>query len=253
MGQLRTSLTNAIKLTENLRTTSEKYGKQLSNLTKGADSFVKGGFAGIDELYLYVVEKLKKKGIDIEKAKNVQLKTIADANIKRYLAGVQFIIDEASKFTTEFAAIADDKSVDNTLTALEPVLKGIEDQIRKKKKKLLQSKKFKVKITNYEGTLATLRKIIAECREDLTELRRIKPPSPTQIRRLLFATEDSKLVDLKNALSADRKKLHDDYNSLLLKLNQSSGDIREQAEFAEVMKMIKQMVADSDDMEKEGD
>jgi hypothetical protein len=252
VGKLRDSLDNARKLISGLQTTTDNFSKRLKTLTKGSAEFMKGGFAAMDELYLYVCEKLKKKNIPFETAKNATLQTLMDSNIKNYLDGVQFIINETAKFNTDFAAIAADKSIDNTLNSLDPLVANIAEQIRKKKKKLLQSKKYKVKITNYEGTLNSLRQIIRDCKEELEGIRDESPPSVQRLRTILFATENTKLVQLKTSLSEDRKKLYAEYNSLILKLNKTAGDIREEKEFAEVMKSVKEMVDNALEMEKEG-
>src|SRR5256885_1139126 len=112
MGQLRDSLSNAHKLVAALATMTDDFKERLTSVLSESDSFLKGGEKGVSELGIYVKEKLKKQKIPYEQVKNNQLKTIMDPNIKRYLDGLQFMINETAKFRPDFEALAVDKTID---------------------------------------------------------------------------------------------------------------------------------------------
>lgn len=252
MGKLRDSLDNVRKLIEGLQKSTTTYCRRLSELSKQADTFRRGGDAGVSELVIYVKEKLKKKNIPFEKVKKAQLKTLTDANIKNYLAGFEFMVNETAKFLPEFKAVADDKAIDNTLDKLDPLLADVEGQIRKKKKKLLQSKKYKVKITNYEGTLKSLRQVIRECKEDMAEFRQLEPPSAARLRAQFGFTENSTLEQVEGGMKPSTAQAYQELNSFLLKLHQSASDLRFEQEFAKHVNDVKEMVNNALEMEKEG-
>jgi hypothetical protein len=254
VGKLRDSLTNASKLVFALQSAVVAYIKKLDTLAKEATDFrgPKGPLDNAtDEFCLYVMEKLKKANIDVKSVENDPIKNHLDNNVANYLKGIPAVIQMAGQITQDFNAAANDQTVDRELTSLEKVLDDVVEQIRKKKKKLLQSKKYKAKIASYETQLGNLQQRVGKMKHTVEDLRAHPPASPQRLQQIFSITAETKLGDLLTRLSGSREALHKDYNSLVLKLNQTSNEIRKEAEFAEEMKVIKEMVDNSVDIEKE--
>jgi myosin heavy subunit len=253
MGKLRTSLTNAAALVKGVTKSVERQATKMQNIAKDVDSWVKSGSSGIDELYIYLAEKLKKQGSTYKAAENDQIKDHSDANVVRNLKGIQMCIGLGQDASSQAEEILADQALDKDLAALDKVLSDIAGQVRKKQKKLLQSKKYKTKIAGYAKMLADLQGSVAQATRTLREMRRNKPPSPARVRSFLDITDTSKLKDLEIALSRKNGELYKEYNSLVLNLNQTANDIRQHAEFAGHVKVIQDMIAEAEDMEKEGE
>jgi hypothetical protein len=251
MGKLRTSLTNAATLVKNVVKSVDREVKKLQALTSDTDAWVRSGSAGIDELCLYLSEKLKKKGIAYKSAENDLIKVHADSNVANYLKGIEFTVQAASDFSARFEAIAGDQGLDGDLAALDKALKDVADQIRKKQKKLLQSKKYKAKIAGYTKTLQDLQADVVKSCNDLKRMRKDKPPSPAKVRQILSITEESSLKDVAIALTRKNEALYKVYNSLVLNLNQTANEMRQHAEFAGQMKVLQEMIAEAEEMDKE--
>jgi hypothetical protein len=254
MGKLRDSLTNASKLVFALQNGIIAYTKKLDDLAKESDSFCGEGGAlrnATDEFCLYMLEKLKKANIDVKSAGKDPLKNHMDNNVANYLKGIPAVIQMAGQINEEFAAVLKDQTVNRDLTALETALDAVAEQIRKKKKKLLQSKKYKLKIASYETELGNLQQRVTKMKQTLEPLSAATPKSPQRLQQIYSITEETKLIDLLTQLSRSREELHKDYNSLVLKLNQTANEIRKEAEFEKHMKVIKEMVDNATDIEKE--
>jgi hypothetical protein len=251
MGKLRDSLTNATKLVAGVEKGLTRCMNQINGLGKDTDAWVKSGFSGLDEFCLYILEKLKKKNIEFKTVENDLIKNYMDSNVGNYLQALQFLITTASDCRAKYDAAVDDQALDNDLAALDKALGDVAEQIRKKKKKLLQSKKYKAKIAGYETTLGGLQGTVKELTINLKNLRSQRPPSANKIRQLLGITENSKLKDLILSLSGSKKELHKEYNSLVLNLNQTASEMREHTEFAGHMKVIKEMLNEAEEMDKE--
>ena len=176
MGKLRTSLTNAATLVKNVAKSVESEAKKLQALTSDTDAWVRSGSAGIDELCLYLSEKLKKKGVTYKSVENDLIKDHTDSNVANYLKGIEFTIQSASDFSARFETIAADQGLDSDLAALDKLLKDVADQIRKKQKKLLQSKKYKAKIAGYMKTLQDLQAEVVKSTNSLKQMHKDKPP-----------------------------------------------------------------------------
>lgn len=252
MGKLRTSLMNATKLIANLQTTSANYGKKLKNISKGTSMFMKGGEKAIDECFLYLSEKLKKDGITYKSVENEPIRNYLDKNVANYLSGMKKIADMACSVNDEYAAAVADKSLDKTVEQLGTVLTDIQGQIKKKKKKLLKSKKYKAKISLYEKALQDLASKSQDLYASLEKMRKgNKPPSSTTVRNMLGITPDHTLKQLEFAVSQKTDKLYKVYNSLVMQLDEFGNEMREHVEFGAVVKTVKEMAGEADEIDQE--
>lgn len=251
MGKLKESLANATKLVAALEKPIETMVKKLGVLKDEVSEWKEGSFVGIDELAIYLLEKLKKAGIDFKSVQNSLLKEYSDDNIAHYIKGVQFALDEAGKYHTQLMTLVNDQGFDRSLNTVADLLADIAKQIRKKKKQLIQSKKFKTKINGYDADLEKLETKVAALQTTVVDARKNLPPSRQYLEQNFGVNEEWKLRDIVDMITMKKAKLYAEYNSLILKLDQSILEIRKEAEFAEVMRTIKEMVADADDMENE--
>ncbi|MCL4201553.1 MAG: hypothetical protein KJ000_03610 [Pirellulaceae bacterium] len=250
MGKLKTSLENAGKLVKNMDKSIAGQVRKLAAFTKDTDAWVRSGSAGIDELYLYLSEKLKRKGVTFKSVENDTIKDHLDSNVANYLKGIEFTVRSAADFSASFDTLAGDESVDRDLAALDTMLDDIADQIRKKRKKLLQSKKYKAKIAVYDKTLQELKDQVAASKRSLKQMRKDKPPSPAKVRQLISITEANTLRDLAVALTRKNEGLYKVYNSLVLNLNQTANEMRQHSEFAGHIKVLNDMIDQAEEMDQ---
>jgi hypothetical protein len=253
MPKLRKALMDTVTLSNIVAKSVNTYCSQLDAMADEAKGWLEGTGNAVDELYIYMAEKLKKKKIAWSSVENDPISSHADANVRSYFQGLKFLEDQAlairNKFDTQMAKTGADEGYD----ALEIPLAEVAEMIRKRKKRLLLSKKYKAKLAAYEGALADLQKLVENGKAGLVKARRKmkKPPDAQRIKSIIGISPQSTLKQLKENCSGFHDRLYNEYNSLVLNLNETARDARSRIEFEKHMKMIKEMVAEADEIEKQ--
>lgn len=251
MPKLKMAMENVSKLASAITKSAEKHARKMDNLSKSSQEWKEGGQRGVQQIYTYVAEKVRQKGLKYKDVSADPISKYADKNVTRDLEGLQMLITMGVKDSEEFTTLrAENKSFTNDLSALEKPLSEAAAMIKKRKKKLLLSKKYKAKLAGYENTLVELQTKVTELKHTVRDV--LRPPTPNDIRKALGITADTTLAELEAASGRVVQKL-EEYNSLILVLNESANTIRSKAEFAEHMRVIKEMVTEAENLEKEGD
>jgi len=202
MGKLKSSLTSLATLADAIE---KKGDKALSDLQARATSVREIGgrvAGGYELLYMYLKQKAISKATKIEAWQNDALQVHIDAKVSEFIAN----IEQARK---ELLAVF--KTYDDTANLLISTLnadidrasafgKDIEAQIAKKKKKLLQSAKFKTKIAGYETSLHGLEGKLATLKVDVSGLKdQTQSMGPKKIASLQITTGTTVAAVLKVA------------------------------------------------------
>ncbi len=252
MGKLRDSLIAVDKILnavgKEVGGAAAKFETEISN----SYQLMQVGSEGIDSLYVYLKTKVKKAG---QKWKDVEKQTIdqfSDANVKKFVAGIADFRKQAMNYSLKWGNFA--KGLDGDLKKTDALLADIAGQISKKKKKWLQSQKFKTKIAGYEKAFASLQDRVTTIKKELKSLLQdpsIVPPSPNQIKKVLDISEKSTLADLEMLSSRTIQQMLQKYKKAASSGEASSRKFRQAGDFKAELKIIAMMVKEADEMESE--
>jgi hypothetical protein len=220
--------------------------KQMEAGCKEAKVWLDGGCKGVDELYMYLFEKLKSKNIQYKDAENDPISAHADQNVVNYLQQLQTHRTKAHKEMFKFGSLRGD------LSRIGDAVADIKKQIAEKREISIGSGKFKAKIPFYEGTLKAIKEQADKLDTKLVEISSAVKGgiSLDEVNQYLEVKPSTTLKQLSAKLSSV-KGLYKDYEQKLAGVEDAMLD-REAKEFAQQLEMIKQMVADAKEIEAEG-
>ena len=252
MGKLRDSLVATDKvlkaISKEVKGVSEKFEAEINNVYQ----LVQVGSEGVDSLYVYLTQKVKKQGKTWKEAGKQTVEDYADANVKKFVAGIADFEKQAITFSLKWDYAF--KGLEGDVKKADATLKEIETQIAKKKKRLLQSKKFKAKMVLYDKALSNLRDGVDELVDSLKKITNdvsIAPPSPSQIKKVLNVSMKSTLADVDNACSRTIKQMLEKYKSVKQNGEKSSRAFRQAGDFQAELKVIALMIKEADEMDEE--
>jgi hypothetical protein len=254
MGKLRDSLIATDKvlkhISKEVQGVSGKFEADISN----AFQLVQVGSEGVDSLYVYLTQKVKKQGKTWKEAEKQTVEDYADPNVKKFVAGIADFEKQAITFSLKWDYAF--KGLEGDVKKADATLKDIEAQIAKKKKRLLQSKKFKAKMVLYEKALSNLRDgvdALVNSLNSITNDPSIAPPSPTQIKKVLNVSMKSTLAEVDNASSRTIKQLLEKYKTVKQSGEKSTRKFRQAGDFQSELKVIALMIKEADEMEEESE
>ncbi len=251
MGKLRDSLTNADKILRSIDKEVDKAADKFSDMVNNAFELTKIGGEGVDELYLYLTQKVKKEGKKWNEVAKEPVENYADGNVKRFIKGINDFEKQAINASTNWTFLS--KSLDAEMKKAEKLLDDIDKQLGKKRKKLLQSAEFKNKISIYEKVLDKLQTALSELKKSLEKLvsdASNQPPSPNQIKKVLNISLKSTLADVDNLASRSIKQLLEKYTGAAKRSQVGIRKFRENGDFKAELKLINQMIKEADAMEQ---
>jgi hypothetical protein len=251
MGKLRTSLTSTSTLLNALdHSVKEKLGK-LRVMLSDSDAWMKSGLSGCEHLYFYVAEKLKSKKVEWKTVENQPLSAYDDPNVQEHLKAIDHCVAESVKFSQQWTLIK--TGLEGDLKRAEDALADSAAQLAKKKKKLFQSKKYKTKMDHYEAVVRELTDKAHAINQKFRDLKALdlEPKSPARIHSTVHLKITSPLKELAPFLTRRKDEHYQEFVGAKTKLDKTANDIRAAAEFASQMKVIQEMVAESEAMEAE--
>lgn len=252
-GELKTALAAAEKKAEALDKSVDSFAGEAEKMVSNTWQMVQTGSGGVDELYLYVSEKLKKDGKTWDGVKNDPIQSVSDGNVQKFMQGI-------AEFQTQAIASSDQWKTTGTglqqeLDALQEDLEKVNKALEKRKGKLLKSKKYKDKLKAQELALGDLLQKTNTIEAALKDLRSDanSPPSANQIKATLEIKPADPLSKLDNMAAISVKSLVKQYSNVKSSGEKSVRKFREAGDFSGELKLIKEMVKDAEDMEKESD
>lgn len=251
MGKLRDSLNGAQSLAAAIDARADKVGGALDRMATNTKHFADLVDNGYDQVFLYANERLKKLGKKLADSKNMKLQDIADGNLQTFVKAVEGARNEALKRIGEWKAFATKEvgALQGDLTRLQGSLADIGKRLEKKKKKLLQSKKFKDKIRTYEKLVADFAATAKQRATDLAKIPNAEPLPDNWLKGAKLGLGDT-VGTVENRATMGTKALLKQYESGAMNARSNVKKFREQR-FDKGMATMKQWMAESDEMEKE--
>ncbi|TWU23455.1 hypothetical protein Pla52o_29910 [Novipirellula galeiformis] len=253
MGKLRSSIIAANqelgKLQKAISDLPGEIEKKISNVW----SLTQTGSEGFDTLYIYVSQKIKKEGKSWSDVEKETLRSIADKDIATFVVGINGFQKDALKRRKEFEAIPKElANLQKTLTKSEASLNDIQAKLKKKKAKLFKSKDYKAKLQAYEKCLDSLDDRVSDIQKSIkaTTMLAKEIPGESQISKVLDASLDLTLADLKNKATMLTVKLEKKYSEMEKQGVTIAKKFRQAGNFSGELKMMKKMVDDADAMEE---
>lgn len=254
MGKLRDNLTALSTLLAAVNTRMEQVEQESiklnTNLNKLFDGQVK---SGVELLYVHLSEKFKARKDSYDKHLKDTIVQHKDADVVKYLTGIAQGLVAVKKHQAVWDAFAakDVKALAGDLVRLKEQVAVVQAMIDKKRKRFLQSAKYKAKINGYE---ATLNDIVASLKP-LKEFLQFCSPSvrkvyTDKIKLGLDTTlgdldKDSMLMDLKREVADSQKALQSGARSMR--------KYREEGNLSDMMVTMKKWAQEADDMEAEAE
>lgn len=254
MGKLRDSLSGLEILVgavdDRIQKAIEQSEKLDTNLVSVYENLIKGGF---EVLYSYLVEKFKSQKDSYDQHLSDTILQHKDANVLKFVAGIAQGKTDLDKQFLNWRAFKDKdlQAISGDLTRLQVVVGEIDKQIAKKKKRLLQSTKFKNKISGYESTLADLAKSVDTLQKGMkniypalnkTNIDKIKISVNTTLGEL---DKDSIILNLKTSWKNAEKAMKEGV--------QERRKFRQAGDLTAARKQMQQWVKEADEMEAEGE
>lgn len=251
MGKLKTALANLATLADGI---DKKGGKALGEMTSRATSVSQVGgrvAGGYELLYMYLKQKAVAGKVKIEAWQKDPLQAHLDPKVTEFIAHIEQAraelanvfknYDQAATILVQTVTADIDRALDYS--------KQIEAMIAKKKKKLLQSAKYKTKIAAYEKNLNELGGKLNTLKVDVSGYRQgTQALGPNKIASLEIKTSTTIAQVLKVASIGLSRELDEIKNSssnkrvaVLLK------------GYGKELKMIRTWVQEADSMESESE
>lgn len=250
MGKLRTSLSSLSRDLDSVRKTAEEAGSKYEKLASNGWQIMQMSAAGIDETFLYINEKLKKRKLKIADVKDETIKDFEDAKVKKFIKGVDDGRKQAIAMHKQWDQVGQD--LDRELRALDKAVADINSQLAKKKKKLIKTKKYKQKIKIYENWLSGLTKQLAELKQLAKQAARdSSPPSEAKISKVLDISMKSTIAELDRAAGIEVKNLLRKYSDHKKEGSEHKRKLRVAGDFRGELKTLRQWVDEADDMDEE--
>jgi hypothetical protein len=254
MGKLKDGLTSLSNLMSQIDTQAiEVCGEfqRLSTASKDAAGMVTEGYIA---LYMYLFEHFKKKGQSIDAHKMDTVKDLVDPNVVAFIKGIETQRPLAVKLLKERKDYKDNKVADllaNLLKAQESA-GNISGMIAKKKKKWLQSKKFKDKIKTYETQLEAMEATAKTMYDEVKMTSTFPFPKPDEPAYKDAIAATTTVDHLVGHVAALKKMQREDFEKANTELSAGTRRIR-QTNFAAQVASFKKWAAEADEMEVEGD
>ena len=251
MGKLKTALTNLATLADGIE---KKGDKSLGEMTARATSVSQIGgrvAAGYELLYMYLKQKALTEKTKIEAWQKDPLQAHLDSKVSGFIAQIEQARSELIAVFKNYDDVAN--LLVQTLTAdidrAAVYGKEVEAMIAKRKKKLLQSAKYKAKIANYEKNLTELSGKLKTLKVDVSSLRQqTQALGPNKIASLQIKTSTT-IAQVLNVASIGLSRQLDE-------IKNSSSNKRVAVllkGFGNELKMIRGWVAEADSMEAESE
>lgn len=250
MGRLRTKLIVTCRLLEGIDPSVKDAVHKIRIFSQSTYTTLEVAGNGIDALYLYIDQKLKKEGTTWSAAEGRQLRDMSDTNVKSFVSGVSDMRDKALSYLKEWAAYK--SGLQGELERAESAVKDIDDLLSKKKKKLFKSKDYKFKLKAYEDTLNELRSKLPSLQTGLQaalENPMRAAPSEAQVKRALGIGLDSTLKELDSKKAGMMEKLLRECESADRASETTTRRIR-QYEFKSELRRLREMVDETDELEE---
>lgn len=251
MGKLHESLTAAVGFVQGIEKSARETAAKLSTLVESGQLWLESSGHANSQLYAYMNEKLK---LEKKKYKDVEGDAIsahADSKVVGFLQEITQMQKQASDFRTNWEKLGE--SLEADLARGATVLAEIDKTIAKKKKKLLQSKKYKTKIAGYEKLVGDLRARIQKVTDTIHALRTDntkKPPSQQQVALALGLKPSSTLKQLEDSATSRFQSLYNEYQSGW-KAGKIIVDGLKKQEFSKEITSLKAMISEAKDIEAE--
>ena len=252
MGKLKTSLAGLATLIDNVQKNGNDVVDLLTADATNVQKQVERTMGGYEVLATYLKQKALKAKVDLKAWDKDTLKDHFDSEVAGFVKGIEaarvdaigsFKAWDSHRVIKGGAVLAD---LDRALL----VVADIQAQIDKKRKRLLQSSKFKAKMANYDTELATIAKNAKFTKDNLKlEIEATTASSMKSIEavKLTAATPISKIVEetrfaLKGDLDAI-KRAADKPAQLRIAFKR----------YGEQLKDVRGWLAEADEMEAEGE
>jgi hypothetical protein len=249
MGKLKTSLTALATIADAIEKRGEKVLGELTTRSTTVQKTLERVNGGYELLYMYLKQKATQQKIQITIWHKDTLKTHTDSKVAGFISDIEKIRGEliASFKAWEDAANLLSQGLAADIDRALADVQGIEAQIGKKKKKWLQSAKYKTKIAGYEASLNALGSKLRTLKVDISSFKTTtQSGGPKKIASLQLT--DAKTIEqvfqiAEKGLSDELEKIKKFDGSKLTKLFRHYGS---------ELKQIRTWVADADAMEAEG-
>jgi myosin heavy subunit len=245
-GALKKNLEDVTRALKAVSNETEEAADQFDKISSNAWQLMQMTSEGIDELYVYMNEKLKKKKLKFKDNLDRPISDFSDRNIDAFLKGIKDGKKQATRFSKQWSAVGEGLKAD--LARLDKEMDDIEKIVAKKKKKWYRSRKYKKKVKNYEKTLHTLRKKAASLQSTLRDAMKDDPPSPAQIKRNLSISAKSTLKDLDTLSSRSIQQFMEQYADLKKETKSHKRKFRQAGDFRSELATIRKWVDEADDM-----
>ena len=252
MGKLKTSLGGLAVLIDNVQKNGNDIVDALTSDATNVQKNLERMNGGYELLAMYLKQKALKEKADIKSWDKSTLKDHLDSEVANFVKGIEGARTDA---VASFATWARDKSIKGAAVLGDidralALMVDIKAQIDKKRKRLLQSSKFKAKMAGYDTQLTDLGKRASTMRVDMKgemdatqssgpqSLERIKLTGATTIAQIMSQAS----LGLKREID-DIKKAADNPKRLAIAFKR----------YGEEVKGIRTWLAEADEMDAAGD
>jgi len=252
MGKLRSNLDGLTQLVGAVQKRCEAAAQQSDNFATNGQYAFDLIVAGMETLSLYLREKVSKAGKPWDAVKDTPIFSDKDTNVVSFVKGIQDGRQRATKLLAEWTQFCTRElgGMDGDLTRVDALIADLRGVIGKKRKRLLQSKKFKDKIAGYEASLNGIEAAVANIRNSIKRFKQVEY-SERALNTLKIATTSTygdvddmagrQLATLKENIKKEME--HGVYQ----------GKQWRQQHFGSELAMLAKMAAEAEEMEQEPD
>ena len=254
MGKLKDGLTQLSKLMTQIDAQAEEVCGELQRMSTSAQVAAGMVTEGYTTLYLYLFERFQKDGTNVADHKDDTIKQVADSTVAQFIKGIETQRPLAVKLLQQRADYID-KDVKSLLTNLTQVRSNaavIAAMITKKKKKWLQSKKYKDKLKGYEAKLESMVTTASDMYDEVQMTSTFGFPKASEPVYKDAITANTTVAQLGSRVSALKKMQRDEFDKGANAVSAGARKIRSK-NFAAEINAFKKWSAEADEMESEAD
>jgi len=250
MGKLKTSLTALATLADAIEKKGDKVLADLTTRSTTVQKSLERLNGGYELLYMYLKQKAAQQKVQVTAWHKDTLKAHSDPKVASFIQDIEKVRHELLASFKEWESAADllTQTLAADINRAMAFVQEIDGQIAKKKKKWLQSAKYKAKIAGYDASLTQLGSKLKTLNVDISTFKTTtQSAGPRKIASLQLT--DAKTIDhvfqvAQKGLSDELDRIKKFDGSKLSKLLKNYGS---------EIKQIRTWVAEADTMEAEGE